>query len=83
MPWYSFTPIDSFPHNPLSPNNYTLSGITPPSCPDPNDFICAIQAPDNAGKPNFGAAPNLPAEMLTALNSRVETTNVRLRPTLL
>lgn len=83
MPWYSFTPVDTFPHNTVDPNNYTLSGITPPSCPNPNNFLCAIQAPDNSGKPNFAAAPGLPAEIANAINNRTETTNVHLRPTLL
>ncbi|MEN5232889.1 hypothetical protein [Sphingobacterium faecium] len=82
MPWYSFQPIDLYPHNVGSPNNYQLVGINPPNCPNPNNFLCAIQAPDNAGKPNFGAAPNLILEIANAVNNRLESTNVLLRPSL-
>ncbi|MEN5193419.1 hypothetical protein [Sphingobacterium faecium] len=81
MPWYSYQPIDSYPHNTTDPNNYNLVGIIPPNCPNPNEFICAIQANDNLGKPIFTTA--LRNEMLLALNNRIETTNVLLRPTLL
>lgn len=81
MAWYSFTPIDSFPHNTGDPNNYTLVGSTPPNCPNPNNFLCAIEAKDNGGKPTFTI--NLFAEIATALDNKIETTNVRLRPTLI
>lgn len=82
MPWYLFNPVDPFPHNTVDPNNYNLVGLIPPTCPSPNLRLCSIQAADNLGKPNFALSPNLPAEIANALNNRVDTTNVLLRPTL-
>ncbi|MEJ5145361.1 hypothetical protein [Sphingobacterium sp. MYb388] len=75
MPWYSY-------NNPGSigdPNSYNLEGNTPPSCPNPNNFICAIQANDNLGKPilTFG----LVVAIADALQTRTESTNVLLKPT--
>ncbi|MOA49248.1 hypothetical protein D3C78_1721040 [compost metagenome] len=80
MPWYSYNPVDAFPHDACNPNSYTNVGNTPPSCPSPNNHLCAIQANDNAGKPIFTRA--LLCEIVTALNNRVDTTNVQLRPNL-
>ncbi|NJI74041.1 hypothetical protein HCX49_12590 [Sphingobacterium kitahiroshimense] len=77
MPWYVYNPVDSFPHNPCSPNNYVLIGTTPPSCPAPNNFLCAIQASDNMGSPIITAA--LCQEIALALQNRIDTTNVLLR----
>ncbi|UIR57401.1 hypothetical protein LZQ00_06180 [Sphingobacterium sp. SRCM116780] len=74
MPWYLFTPTS--PCLPCDPNNYTLLGAVPPPCPPPNNFLCAIQANDNAGKPVITAA--LCAEIAYALQCRIDTTNVRL-----
>ncbi|MNW00603.1 hypothetical protein D3C71_1961210 [compost metagenome] len=62
-----------------NPNNYTNVGNTPPNCPLPNNFLCAIQASDNAGAPTLTAA--LILEIANAVNSRTESTNVLLRPT--
>lgn len=81
MPWYSFIPIDTFPHNTTDPNNYQLVGILPPNCPTPKSHLCAIQAADNSGLPIITTA--LTAEMADALNNSFESTNVLLRPTLL
>lgn len=78
MPWYQFTPAGS-PRNPADPNSYTLVGSTPPSCPNPNNFTCAIQANDNSGQPIITAA--LQVELLIALENRTESTNVLLKPT--
>lgn len=80
MPWYSFTPIDSYPYNTGDPNNYTLVGTNPPTCPSPKIKLCAIQAADNQTKPIFTQA--LALEMATALNNSIESTNVLLRPSL-
>lgn len=80
MPWYLYNPIDPFPHNSSDPNNYNNVGITPPNCPNPNNFLCSIQAADNAGKPIITLA--LESEKNNAVNNKTETTNVRLRPTL-
>ncbi|MEN5232884.1 hypothetical protein [Sphingobacterium faecium] len=79
MPWYSYNPIDSYPHNPLNPNNYTLIGIVPPLCPDPNDFLCAIQSAGGA-KPTISSG--LCQQMVIALANKIETSNILLRPTL-
>ena len=81
MPWYSFTPLGLAPYNTGDPNNYTLVGSTPPSCPAPNNFLCAIQANDNLGKPIFTQA--LALEMASAINNRIDTVNVQLRPTII
>jgi hypothetical protein len=80
MPWYLYNPIDSAPHNTNDPNNYNNVGTTPPSCPSPKTKLCSIQAPDNSGSPIISQA--LSAEISTAVNSGVETTNVKLRPTI-
>lgn len=80
MPWYLYNPIDSFPHNPVDPNNYDLIGSLPPSCPSPNNRLCAIQANDNLGNPIITQA--LASDMLVAIANSFETTNVLLRPTL-
>lgn len=81
MPWYSFTPTGSAPFNVGDPNNYTLVGSTPPSCPNPNLHLCAIQANDNLGKPLLTDI-NLAFEIATAINSNIESVNVLLRPNL-
>lgn len=77
MPWYSYTPI-TFPGNICDPNNYTLAGIFPPSCPNPNLNLCAIQALDNLGHPIITFA--LMCEIATALQTHFESTNVLLKP---
>lgn len=80
MPWYLFNPIDSFPHDVCSVYNYTLVGNTPPNCGNPNIRLCAIQTTDNWDFPLITCA--LYCEIANALNTKVETTNVLLRPTL-
>lgn len=77
MPWYLYTPI-TFPPDTCNPNNYTLVGVLPPSCPSPNNFLCAIQASDIMGLPNLTFA--LMCEISTALQGRIDTTNVKLKP---
>lgn len=73
MPWYAFTPIPPS-CDPCDPNNYTLLGSIPPLCPPPNVFLCAIQAPDNMGKPRM-----IPCgEIAYALLNRIDTANVLL-----
>lgn len=80
MPWYSFTPIGSAPFDAGDPNNYTLVGTNPPTCPSPKLHLCAIQANDNLTKPIL--TTSLGFEIANALNNNTETTNVLLRPTL-
>lgn len=77
MPWYEYIPVDSFPHDPGHLPSYTNVGGSPPTCPSPNDYLCAVQASDNGGKPILTSA--LYQEMARALNNRVDTTNVKLR----
>lgn len=78
MPWYSFTPLGAFPYDVCNPNNYTFVGINPPNCPSPNNFLCAIQASDNLGKPVLTCI--LFCEIANAVNNRIDSTNVLLRP---
>lgn len=80
MPWYLFCPIDPYPHNICDPNNYINVGTVPPNCPNPNIYLCAIQAKDNAGKPII--TPKLCNEIVMALNNRIESAHVLLRPTI-
>lgn len=77
MPWYAFTPAGN-PRNPCDPNNYTLIGIIPPSCPNPNNWLCAVQAFDNMGQPIFTLA--LQCEIAIALQNRTDTVNVLMKP---
>lgn len=81
MPWYSYSPADSFPYDPAFLPSYTNVGLNPPSCPSPNDHLCSIQANDLGGAPIITTA--LALEMARALNNRVDTTNVKLRPNLI
>ncbi len=76
MPWYVFNPINS-PASPCDPNNYVLIGSSPPSCPGPNKFLCAIQASDNMEIPIITC--ELCSEIALALQNRIDTTNVLLR----
>lgn len=77
MAWYAYTPI-TFPGNICDSNNYTLIGIFPPVCPSPKIFLCAIQAYDNMGHPIL--TPVLIGEIATALQNRMESVNVLLKP---
>ncbi|MDH5825853.1 hypothetical protein [Sphingobacterium faecium] len=72
MPWYSYTGSD-----PADSSHYTLSSGTP-SCQDPQEQLCAIQAADNG---NNEPELNIPilSEMVQALQSEANTTNVRLK----
>lgn len=72
MPWYTYNSGDIG-----NSNNYTNVGSTPPSCPNNNNFLCAIQASDNMSKPILTLA--LITEIANAVNSRTENTNVLLR----
>jgi len=78
MAWYLFTPPLTGTPNPSDPNQYTLNGdgSTPPVCPF-NDTVCAIQAPDNSGKPIISTA--LRQEIITAVNNKTESANVLLK----
>ncbi|WP_400261322.1 hypothetical protein ACFX5U_15515 [Sphingobacterium sp. SG20118] len=73
MPWYIYNGGDI-----CDSNNYSLYGNNPPPCPNPNNFLCAIQANDNMGKPIIISL--LVCEIVNAVNSRTETTNVLLKP---
>ncbi|MGJ1322844.1 hypothetical protein ACR780_09155 [Sphingobacterium faecium] len=77
MPWYSYIAGRQDSGN---PNNYTYVGSTPPSCPSNKLYLCAIQAQDNLGAPDLTNI-NLFIEIANAINNRVESTNVKLRPT--
>ncbi|MGA6118310.1 hypothetical protein [Sphingobacterium anhuiense] len=76
MPWFSFTP-GGLPRNPCDPNQYTLVA-GPPSCPNPNNYLCAIQAINNFGVPIITTAVVI--EIVLALENRMESTNVMLKP---
>lgn len=79
MPWYLFCPTGIIPpYDVCDPNNYIIVGTTPPTCPNPNNFLCAIQAMDNQGRPIITCA--LRCEIANAVNNRIDTTNVMLRP---
>nr|WP_315398929.1 hypothetical protein [uncultured Sphingobacterium sp.] len=80
MPWYIYCPTGPAPYNACDPVFYTSVGSFPPSCPNPNNFLCAIQANDTGGNPIFTIT--LLCEMATAINNRLESTNVKLRPTI-
>ncbi|AIM38126.1 hypothetical protein KO02_16665 [Sphingobacterium sp. ML3W] len=73
MAWYKYNggPV-------CDPNSYTLVGNAPPSCPNPNIRLCAIQAFDNMGSPII--TPALCGEIGTALQNKTESVNVLLCP---
>ncbi|NJI74039.1 hypothetical protein HCX49_12580 [Sphingobacterium kitahiroshimense] len=73
MPWYNYVSGSVG-----VPNSYTLHGNTPPNCPNPNNFLCAIQAADNNQKPIL--TEELVTEIADALQNRTESTNVLLKP---
>ncbi|MEN5232879.1 hypothetical protein [Sphingobacterium faecium] len=77
MPWYRFTPGGFF-RDISNPNNYTLVGSTPPSCPFPKDSTCALQALDNAGKPIITRGTVI--DILIALSTGSESVTVKLKP---
>ena len=75
MPWYKFKPGGA-PPNVGDPNQYISTGSTPPNCPTPKLFLCAIQAADNMGKPIITTA--LILEIANALQRTTDSTNVKL-----
>jgi hypothetical protein len=74
MPWYNYNSGSIG-----NPNSYTLTTTPPTNCPNPNNFLCAIQAADNNQKPILTF--DLVVEIGNAVNNRSESTNVLLRPT--
>ncbi|MGA6118722.1 hypothetical protein [Sphingobacterium sp. UDSM-2020] len=65
------------PSNPTSPASYTLISGTPPSCSG-DQQICTIEAPVGAGsKPQIDRP--LLEEMVTALNTHTNSSNVTLK----
>ena len=78
MPWYIYNPGATDVSN---PNNYGGPLSSAPACPGANNFLCAIQANDNLGHPDLTGNIALFIEMANALNSRIDTINVKLRPT--
>ena len=74
MPWYTYNSGSV-----CSPNSYTLTTTPPSNCPNPNNFLCAIQSIDNLGAPIITSA--LCLEIANAVNSKTESINVLLRPT--
>ncbi|UIR57400.1 hypothetical protein LZQ00_06175 [Sphingobacterium sp. SRCM116780] len=73
MPWYSY-----IGGSVCGPNSYTLVGSNPPFCPTPKKFLCAIQANDSGGQPILTFA--LLCEIGNALQNRMDSTNVKLKP---
>jgi len=78
MPWYEFTPAGGPPHAICDHNSYTYVGMTPPTCPTPKKSLCAIQANDSGGQPIMTYA--LVCEIGSALQNRMDSTNVMLKP---
>lgn len=72
MSWYQYNG-----GNICDPNNYILLSAAP-SCPTPNEILCAIQATDNMGSPTLTFS--LLCEIGNAMVNRSESTNVRLKP---
>ena len=77
MPWYIYNPGAT---DPLNPSNYGPPLLPPPTCPGPKNFLCAIQANDNFGRPII--TPQFCCELMYALQNRTESTNIKLRPTI-
>jgi hypothetical protein len=80
MPWYLYTP--GLVPNISDPNQYGPPLAIPPNCPSPKNYLCAIQATDNSGHPWLLGNITLFIEIANALNTRMESVNVKLRPTL-
>ena len=78
MPWYTYNPTGPTPYDAGNLGFYTNVGSTAPTCSGNNNFLCAIQASDISGSPDITLS--LALEMTTALNNRIDTANVRLRP---
>ncbi|UIR57396.1 hypothetical protein LZQ00_06150 [Sphingobacterium sp. SRCM116780] len=78
MPWYPYLPTGTPPYSVINTNYFGPPQAYPPACAPPHDFLCAIQATDSSGQPVITFA--LLEEMEFAINNRIETTNVKLRP---
>lgn len=72
MSWFSFTGT-----NPTNPSHYTFSP-TPPTCAIPTQQLCSLQAM-NDGSNNPVITESLKDEMILALNSQANGTNVKLK----
>jgi len=77
MPWYIY---DAAATDVSDPNNYGSPTTLPPVCPSPKNFLCAVQTNDISGSPDLTSFA-LMAEIANAINNRLESTNVKLRPT--
>lgn len=77
MPWYVY---DAAALDVSNPNNYGPALSTPPTCPNPKNFLCAVQTNDISGSPDLTSFA-LMVEIANAINNRLESTNVKLRPT--
>ncbi|UIR57395.1 hypothetical protein LZQ00_06145 [Sphingobacterium sp. SRCM116780] len=78
MPWYPYNPTGTPPYSVTNPAFYGNPQANQPTCPSPDNFLCTIQANDSSGQPVITFA--LLEEITFALNNRTETTNVKLRP---
>lgn len=72
MNWFNFTGTD-----PSQPSHYTFTSGTP-SCASPTQQMCALQADSDLGN-NPVITENLKDEIILALQSQANTTNVRLK----
>lgn len=70
--WYSFNGGD-----PAIPSNYSPQGSTAPTCASPTQQLCAIHAEDDGT--NHPDLNLIALEMVQALQSQANTTNVRLK----
>ncbi|MFD2904871.1 hypothetical protein [Sphingobacterium anhuiense] len=77
MPWYQFIPPGIGTEDPSDPNQYTLVGMSPPTCLG-GCKVCAIQAMDNMGKPIFTIP--LYREIIRAQHNGTASANVLLKP---
>nr|WP_315398927.1 hypothetical protein [uncultured Sphingobacterium sp.] len=79
MPWYRFQPTGTPPYNIGNLAFYGPPQAIPPSCISQKKYLCAIQADDTGGQPILTFA--LGIEIATAINSGIDSTNVKLRNT--
>lgn len=70
--WFNYTGSD-----PANPNHYSLSTTTP-ACIGDTEQLCAIQA-ENDGNNHPDIDLNIALEMVQALQSQANTTNVKLK----
>ncbi|MBB2950181.1 hypothetical protein [Sphingobacterium sp. JUb56] len=64
------------PAHPAEQTSYTPAGSPPPNCLG-NNQICTINATNSGGQPVINQA--LLSEMVTALNTRTSSANVKLK----